>query len=600
MKTSLLSLLSCLIFATRLFAVDIVKTDGVTHVLAVPTASQFKSANSIPNGTPTTITLNGTTSGTLSVTVPAITVTRGLKLPADKGTNGYVLSTDGGTPEVTQWVPQTGSTGTLTVGTTTIAGGTDTKVLFNNGGFVGEYAISGTGSVVMTSRTVNGHALSSNVTVTPADLSLVIGVNVQASSAVLSAIDALGFPAGPGYLAIDDLGAFQYSLFGANWPAALTADLDANVAIWLHDPTAANFSSAVTDGLVFTSATALTTLQAATYATDAGSTDAYFVNLTTGAPYVIGVHYRFRANTANSGAATVNFNSVGAKPIKYAGNGGVTADLVTGDILAGQWVELVYDGNNFLMVSPSARTFLTSASAVTSLAGTANQVTVSATTGAVTVSLPTTITGLTSISSTGFTGALTGNASTATAWATGRTLSITGDMAYTSPSITGTGNVTAAGTLATVNSNVGSFTNSSITVNAKGLVTAASNGATPVTASSTDTLTNKRITARVTTITSSATPTVNTDSCDAVTITALAADITSMTSSLSGTPSNFDMLFYRIKDDGTARAITWGASFVARGSALPTTTVISKVLYVLFVWNSVTSTWDCLSVAQES
>ena len=74
------------------------------------------------------------------------------------------------------------------------------------------------------------------------------------------------------------------------------------------------------------------------------------------------------------------------------------------------------------------------------------------------------------------TGAVTGNATTATALATGRTISITGDMTYTSGSFDGSGNVTGAGTLATVNSNVGSFTNASITVNAKGLVTAASTG----------------------------------------------------------------------------------------------------------------------------
>ena len=69
----------------------------------------------------------------------------------------------------------------------------------------------------------------------------------------------------------------------------------------------------------------------------------------------------------------------------------------------------------------------------------------------------------------------TGSAATLT---TGRTIAITGDLTYTSPSFNGSANVTAAGTLATVNSNTGSFGGSSsipvITVNGKGLVTAVS------------------------------------------------------------------------------------------------------------------------------
>jgi hypothetical protein len=118
--------------------------------------------------------------------------------------------------------------------------------------------------------------------------------------------------------------------------------------------------------------------------------------------------------------------------------------------------------------------------------------------------------------------------------------------------------------------------------------------------SSTNTLTNKRVTSRVSSETSSATPTINTDNVDAHSITALAAAITSMTTNLSGTPTNFQKLIIRIKDDGTARAIAWGASFVALGVALPTTTVISKVLTVGFIFDTVTSKWGCVASSQEA
>lgn len=68
---------------------------------------------------------------------------------------------------------------------------------------------------------------------------------------------------------------------------------------------------------------------------------------------------------------------------------------------------------------------------------------------------------------------------TAAGLTTGRTIAITGDLAYTSPSFDGTGNVTAAGTLATVNTNTGSWGSATqvgtFTVNGKGLITAAGN-----------------------------------------------------------------------------------------------------------------------------
>ena len=103
----------------------------------------------------------------------------------------------------------------------------------------------------------------------------------------------------------------------------------------------------------------------------------------------------------------------------------------------------------------------------------------------------------------------------------------------------------------------------------------------------------------ITTITSHATPTINTDICGFVTITAQAEAITSMTTNLSGTPTNFQKLIFRIKDNGTARAITWGAKFVAKGVALPTTTVLSKLLTVGFIYDTVATKWGCVAVAQE-
>jgi hypothetical protein len=115
-----------------------------------------------------------------------------------------------------------------------------------------------------------------------------------------------------------------------------------------------------------------------------------------------------------------------------------------------------------------------------------------------------------------------------------------------------------------------------------------------------ETLTNKRITTRIITIVSNAQPTINTDDCDCITITALATAITSMTTNLSGAPTNFQKLIFRIKDDGSVRAITWGASFIAKGVALPTTTTASKLLTVGFIFDTVANTWGCVASVVET
>ena len=87
----------------------------------------------------------------------------------------------------------------------------------------------------------------------------------------------------------------------------------------------------------------------------------------------------------------------------------------------------------------------------------------------------------TTITGTSLVGPVTGNASTATALETARSITIDGDVDASATNFDGTGNITLTTTLDTVNSNVGSFGSATaipvLTVNGKGLVTAASTAA---------------------------------------------------------------------------------------------------------------------------
>lgn len=151
----------------------------------------------------------------------------------------------------------------------------------------------------------------------------------------------------------------------------------------------------------------------------------------------------------------------------------------------------------------------------------------------------------------------------------------------------GTSNAITTGTL-----EVGNASDTTLSRSAAGVL--AVEGVVIPSISSTNTLTNKRVTPRVSTTTSSATPTINTDNVDMYGLTAQTADITSFTTNLSGTPTDGQKLWIYIV--GTAaRAITWGTSFEASTIALPTTTVSTNRLDVGFVWNAATSKWRCVA-----
>lgn len=113
----------------------------------------------------------------------------------------------------------------------------------------------------------------------------------------------------------------------------------------------------------------------------------------------------------------------------------------------------------------------------------------------------------------------------------------------------------------------------------------------------TQTFTNKRVTPRVGTVASGATITPTGDTADQYTVTALAAAAT--IAAPSGTPTDGQKLVIRIKDNGTARALTWNAIYRVVGTTLPTTTVISKTVYIGCIYNSADAVWDVVAVNQQ-
>mgnify|MGYP006359671005 CR=1 FL=1 len=80
-------------------------------------------------------------------------------------------------------VADTTAGGGLTVGTTTITSGTNTKVLYNNSGVVGEYTVSGSGNVAMTTSP----AFTTPDLGTPSAL---VGTNITGTAASLTAGNA--------------------------------------------------------------------------------------------------------------------------------------------------------------------------------------------------------------------------------------------------------------------------------------------------------------------------------------------------------------------------------------------------------------------------
>ena len=102
---------------------------------------------------------------------------------------------------------------------------------------------------------------------------------------------------------------------------------------------------------------------------------------------------------------------------------------------------------------------------------------------------------------------------------------------------------------------------------------------------------------RVQSVTSSATVTP-TSTNDLVKITAQATGLT--IANPTGTMSEGQAMIIRIKDNGTAQTIAFGTNYRAIGVTLPTTTTISKTIYIGLVWNDTDTKFDVLGINTEA
>lgn len=281
--------------------------------------------------------------------VPTLSAARGsLYLRSDgapyynnNGTTGWTAVSSGG-----------GGTD-IVIGTTAIASGTTTRILYNNSSVVGEYTITGTGTVVAMAAgpTFTGTLSSANQTLTTASANaFVVGpagttnpvLKVDASTASQAAGLSLTGATSAGTVAV----------------AVTSSGTDANLSLNAKGTGTIGIGSVSTGAVTITPATTITgaltlsamsTFTAFNYAADAQANDTYVITLAPAlAAYTTGQQIIFKANTANTGAASLNVNGLGAKTIVKR----VNTTLANNDILAGMFCLVVYDGTNFVIMNP--------------------------------------------------------------------------------------------------------------------------------------------------------------------------------------------------------------------------------------------------------
>jgi len=152
--------------------------------------------------------------------------------------------------------------------------------------------------------------------------------------------------------------------------SALTQSLskDGQTTMTGNQPMAGNKHTGVGNATARDQYAALGQVQdsAATYLTSVAGTNTITASVSGLTAYAAGQTFRFIAAANNTGAVTININSIGAKAITKQG----TTALVSGDIVSGSTVTITYDGTQFQLDPVPGTLALTAVTATTVTANT--------------------------------------------------------------------------------------------------------------------------------------------------------------------------------------------------------------------------------------